>query len=101
MIPRTLKIRGHVFQIRQVPQKAMGKDVSAMCDSNRNIIWLYRKAVASRKVELIIHEAIHALLDGHDFEDEEAIAVILGEGLTEFIKANPGFIRHALKTLSR
>lgn len=106
MIPRTLKIRGHVYKIEQVPLKTLDKegadtDISALIDNNRNVLWLYKRAAASRKVELVIHEVLHAMVDGCGFKDEEAIISILGEGLTEFIKANPGFIRHALTILSR
>lgn len=101
MIPRTLKIRGHVYKVKQVNRKSLDSGNYAEINDVANILRLYKGLAPSRKVELVLHEAMHAMLDGHEFKDEEAIVTILGEGLTELIKANPGFIRHALKTLSQ
>jgi hypothetical protein len=39
------------------------------------------------------------MLASHEFEDEEEIVGLLGDALTQFIKDNPAFIRHALKVL--
>jgi len=101
VIPHTLKIRGHTYLVQQVGRKALGAGFTATVDNEINIIQLYKRASPSRKVECLIHEALHAMLTGYGYEQEEDIVVTLGEALTEFIKANPSFIRHALKVLQQ
>lgn len=105
MIPQTLRVRGHVYEIQQVdPEELSGvcSGCSAFVDNNYNIIRISRRTSPSRKVELVFHEVLHAMISGYDIDDavEEIIVMTLGEALTEFIKANPSFIRHALKTLT-
>lgn len=101
MIPRTLKIRGHTYLIQQVGRKELGTGFTATVDNETNIIQVFKRASSSRKVECLIHEALHAMLCGYEYEKEEDIVVTLGEALTEFIRANPAFIRHALKVLGQ
>ncbi len=101
MIPHTLKIRGHTYRINQVGRKKLGVEVTATVDNEVNTIQLYKRASPSRKVECLIHETLHAMLAGYGYGDEEEIVVTLGEALTEFIRANPSFIRHALKVLGQ
>ena len=101
MIPRTLKIRGHTYLIKQGGRKTLGTGITATVDNEANIIQLFRGASPSRKVECLIHEALHAMLCGYGYEKEEDIVVTLGEALTEFLRANPSFIRHALKVLGQ
>lgn len=103
MIPRTLQIKGHKFRVRQVNRLGLsdGNDVLADVDTGKNLIRLYKRAPASRKIEYLIHEAIHAMLDSHEITQEEKVCSLLGEYLVQFIRDNPAFIRHALKTLSQ
>ncbi len=100
MIPRTLKIRGHVYKVKQVDAKNLGDDIADV-DYEKCILRLYKRALPSRKVELILHEAVHVILAGYEVENEEALVTILGEGITGLIRDNPGFIKHALKTLGQ
>lgn len=100
MIPRTLTIKGHKFQVNQVKKVGSG-DALASVDPDKNLILLFEGAPASRKIEYLIHEAIHAMLASHGITQEEKVCSLLGEYLTQFIRDNPGFIRHALKTLSQ
>jgi hypothetical protein len=101
MIPRTLNIKGHKFQVKQVNRLGLSDDAMADCDPDKNLIRLYRRAPASRKVECVLHESMHAMLDSHGITQEEKVCGLLGEYLVQFIRDNPGFIRHALKTLSQ
>jgi hypothetical protein len=101
VIPQTLKIKGHTYKVNQVGRKELGTGFTATVDNEANIIQLFKRSSPSRKVECLIHEALHAMLAGYGYEHEEDIVVTLGEALTEFIKANPSFIRHALKVLGQ
>lgn len=101
MFPHTIKIRGHVYEVRQIAGSEMPSDASASIDNELNTLRLQEPLAPSREIEAVFHELIHALLEGYGYEDEEAIAVTLGEALTEFVGANPDFIKYALTILSR
>lgn len=101
MIPRKVRIKGHMFTVKQVPRSGMPADCQGYVESDKNLIRIYQRLPASRKVEIILHECIHAMLVGHDIVQEEQVCQVLGEYLTEFIRDNPDFIRHCLKTLER
>lgn len=101
MFPRSLKIGAHAFKLKLTASaKELGPDVSADTDVDKNVIRIYRHITRSRRIELILHECLHAMFSRHDFKDEEVICVILGEALTQFLADNPHFITEALKILS-
>ncbi len=101
MIPRKVRIKGHMFTVKQVPKSKMPSGCQGWVDSDQNLILLYQRLPASRKVEIVLHECIHAMLAGHDIVQEEQVCTALGEYLTEFIRDNPDFILHCLKTLGQ
>ncbi len=102
MVPKSLKIRGHTYRVSQVNARTL-EGASADVDSEANRIRLYKRLTASRKIECLLHEVLHALLEGYTLEEdvEEDVVVTLGEGLTSFIQDNPAFIRHALAVLCK
>jgi hypothetical protein len=100
MLPRSIKVGAHTYKIKTATRKELGPDLSAQVDTEKNTILITRYATRSRKIELVIHECLHAMIAGHDFKDEETILVILGEALTQFLADNPYFITEALKVLS-
>jgi hypothetical protein len=97
MLPRKVQIKGHTYPVRHVGARKLGPDTFARLTHDHIDIW--KKATPVRKIECLIHEALHAMLTGHNFKDEETILTLLSEDLTQFIRDNPAFIRHALKTL--
>lgn len=99
MLPRSIKIGAHDYQIKTATQKELGKDKSADVDDEKNIIRVYRYAARSRKIELVLHECLHAMLAGTEFKEEEAMILILGEALTRFLADNPYFVVESLKVL--
>lgn len=99
MIPRSVRIRGHTYKIKHVNARDMGEGNIAEVDSHLNHILVYKRMAASKKITYILHEALHAMLEGTEFQEEEAMVTILGQGLTEFIQANPHFLKYAIKTL--
>ncbi len=100
MLPRSVKIGAHTYKIKTGTRKDLGSDTSGDIDNERNVIRVIRHATRSRKIEILIHECLHAMLTGHDFSKEEEIVVILGEAVTQFLADNPRFIREAVKILS-
>ena len=101
MIPRKVRIKGHMFTVKQVPKSGLPSDCKGYVELDKNFICIYQRLPASRKIEVILHECIHAMLTGHKIVQEEQVCEALGEYLTEFIRDNPDFIRHCLKTLER
>lgn len=101
MIPRKVRIKGHMFTVKQVLKSKLPSDCQGCVDPDKNIIHINKSLPASRKVEVVLHECIHAMLSGHNIVQEEQVCEALGEYLTEFIKDNPAFIRHCLKTLEQ
>lgn len=100
MLPRSVKIGAHTYKIKTGTRKDLGPETSGDVDNERNIIRVIRHATRSRKIELLIHECLHAMLVGHDFPNEEEILVILGETITQFLADNPYFIAEAMRVLS-
>lgn len=101
MIPRTVKVRGHIYNVKQVTEKALGGDLLADVDHDSQVIRLLRRASEAQKVELLLHEVLHAMLTGYSTEDEEQLASRLGEEFTAFLWNNSAFIHHALQILNR
>ncbi len=98
MIPRSVKIGGHIFKISAVSK--LPGDTVGECDDTANTIKVLRTAARSRKAEIILHECLHALLAGTDFYEEEEILVILSEGLAQMLKDNPHFFATIMTELS-
>lgn len=101
MIPRKIRIKGHIFSVKQVLKSDLLSNCIAYVDSDKNFIHLKKSLPASRKIECLFHEVMHAMLQGHDIVQEEQVCSVLGEYFVEFIRDNPDFIRHCLKTLER
>lgn len=101
MIPRSVKVHGHIYEVKLVTAKALGDDHMADIDHDSQVIRILRKASEAQKVELLIHEVLHAMLVGHDTGDEEQLASHLGEEFTAFLWNNSAFISHALLILHR
>ncbi len=100
MLPRRVKIGAHVYKIKMSGKKELGEDNIGLVDSEMDTIWVSRKLSRSRKVEILLHECLHAMLSGREFSDEEPIISALGESLAQLFADNPGFIRKLLEELS-
>lgn len=100
-LPRRVKIGGHEVAIRLASvQELGGKEYLGEYNPDTNSIRLKRTLAKSRRVEVLLHEVFHAILVGHKYFDDEALVVLLGEGLTQIIRDNPDFIRYCLELLS-
>jgi Zn-dependent peptidase ImmA (M78 family) len=100
MLPRSIEIGAHTYKLKMATRKELGKEVMGDVDNERNIIRVIRHATRSRKIEIILHECLHAMLVGHEFPDDENLVNILGEALARFFANNPIFVTEALKMLS-
>lgn len=100
MLPKSIKIGAHIYKIKTATRKDLGPDTSGDIDNERNVIRIINHATRSRKIEILIHECLHAMLVGHEFPNDEDIVVILGEAITQFLADNPTFITEVVKELS-
>jgi len=100
MLPKTVKIGAHTYEVKEVTQEDLGPDVIGDQDGVKNVLRVLQDATPSRKIEVLIHECLHAMLLGHGFRDEERIVVMLGEAFTAFLADNKGFIMETLRILS-
>ena len=101
MLPGEVRIRGHTFKVRQVLRRDLPKDAIACVRSDRNEIMVYRRLPASRKIECLLHEVVHAYLSDTGLSDEmeETVSTVLGESFTQFLRDNHAFLDHARSIL--
>lgn len=100
MVPKSIKIGGHKFQVEAVSQKTLGEEYLGEMDEKTNTIKVACDIARSRQAETLLHECLHAMLTGHTFKEEEKIVVILSQGLTQLIKDNPRLFTKMIAALS-
>ncbi len=102
MVPKSIKIGGHRFQVKIVPRKVLGEDWFGQTDSKTNTIKIAHALARSRQAEVLLHECLHAIIVGHitKEEEEETIVTVLGQGLTQLIKDNPRLFTKMIAALS-
>ena len=100
MVPKVLKIRGHIYTIRQVKGTSVSPDRLAEIDFDHNVISIPQDVSPALRIELLLHEVSHAMIQELNLDNDEEVAIALGEALTAFLWDNPAFIRDALKKLS-
>lgn len=100
MLPRTVKIGAHNYKIKSVPPSKI-EGLWGEIDKEKTTIEIAKGMSVSRKIEVILHECVHAMLsDRVDDETEEEIAGILGEILAQFLGDNPYFVIEAVRRLA-
>lgn len=100
MLPRSVKIGPHTFRIKMALSRELGKETAGTMDSEKGIILISKYASRSRKVEILLHECLHAMIVERDFRNEEPIVVALGKALTQFFADNPVLIGKIMEELS-
>lgn len=100
MLPSSIQIGAHRYDIKAVSKAELEKDTMAYVDNKRNVIRIDEEATRSRQIGSLLHECLHAMLTGFDFRDEERIVVVLEEALTRFLLDNPNFVQQASWILS-
>ncbi len=96
MLPRRLKIHGHTYHVNQVPEKLLPDDTAADVDPNTNTIRVMRQSPPSRKLVLLLHEALHALVIEDRIPQEERVVSLFAEHIVQLMRDNPSLVRHIL-----
>ena len=98
MLPKTVKIGSHLYKVRILPpweECTLGDN-----DCSVNLIRLREGLPASRQIETFLHECVHVMMEGHDFDQEEGIVSLVGEGMACLIQNNPEFFLAAIEELA-
>ena len=85
----------HRYDVKAVPKEELDEAIMAYVDNKRNVIRINKEAARSRQIGSLLHECLHAMLDGYEFRDEERVVVVLEEALTRFFLDNPDFVQQA------
>jgi len=100
LLPKTVKVGTHSYSIKERPTSKMpGRDCLGHCDIGALTITIDESLPTSRKVEVLIHECLHAILQGTNLDNEELVVGLLGEALSLFIKQNPTLLRRISTSL--
>jgi len=96
-----LKIGGTVYEIEYIPNLKSPEDNSSL---NGRVTWTdskirVRKGLGrQRKNQVLIHEAVHGILEDYYISDEdEGVVVKLANGIYSFIVDNADFIKGIIK----
>lgn len=94
---RTIWVGPHRVEVEEWPSNDM-KTVEDMGSWNpqTNRIHLMQELPVDRKIEVFLHEVVHAILHGHELREGESLVCALGTGLALFIRQNPDVIREIL-----
>ena len=101
MFPPSVLVGPHTYTVEEVPRKKIRVGVTGEVDNETNEIRIYQKCAPSCKVEVLIHEVLHAILSGTELNREELVVTILAVGLTAFIRDNPKVIKYLQDTLTQ
>ena len=98
MIPKQIKVAGHVYKI-QLMNKAWANDASrwGQCDCDEMIIRLAKGMRGSRRAETLLHEVLHAVYNVYNVgsaRTEEDIVTLLSTGLHQVLVDCPELKEH-------
>lgn len=87
--PKKIKICGHVFDIKYKKGLLLnGKECWGIYDEGTNTIWLVKGMTPTRKMEILLHESIHAIESIQGLNLPESTVKQLGLGILSLIRDN-------------
>lgn len=97
-IPGIIYIGHRKIKIRQISPKTADKDkIYGDFDSQKDLIRIDKSLKDEKKLNTLLHEIVHALLDHFNAElklkDEEKVCEVLGSGLSDLFFNNPKLIK--------
>lgn len=92
-IPKTIKIGGFIWQIKQDEAIANDGDTFGSCQYRKQILNITPNETQQKREQCLIHEILHAIIwqTGHKFEkynDEDALVQALSMGIHQILKDN-------------
>jgi len=98
-LPATIYLGHRKLKVKEISSKIADKDgVYGDFDSAKDIIRIDKTLKSPKKLNTLIHEIVHAILDHFNAElklkDEEKVCEVLGSGLTDLLFQNPKLIKY-------
>ena len=88
-VPKKLVICGQDFKVAYKKKLFVGKtECWGICDQEKHIIYLRYGMENTRKMEILLHECIHAVENIHNIRISEKGVKELGVSLTALIRNN-------------
>ena len=97
-LPSTIYLGHRKIKIKQIGARTANKDeIYGDFDVNKDLIRVDKTLTPEKKLNTLIHEIIHVLLDHFNAElklkDEEKVCEVLGSGLSDLLSQNPKVIK--------
>tara|TARA_R100001460_G_scaffold62797_1_gene103009 strand:- start:90 stop:422 length:333 start_codon:yes stop_codon:yes gene_type:complete len=97
-LPGTIYLGHRKIKVKQIGAKTANKDeIYGDFDVNKDLIRIDKTLEPTRKLNTLIHEIVHVLLDHFNAElklkDEEKVCEVLGTGLSDLFTHNPKLIK--------
>lgn len=88
-VPKKVHICGHEYAIVYKNSLSLdGREAWGMMDPNKNIIYLRKSMPTTRKMEILLHEMIHAIEDIYNLNLSEIAVKQLALGVLSAIRDN-------------
>ena len=96
-LPGTIYLGHRKIKVQQIGARTANKDqIYGDFDVNKDLIRIDKTLEPTKKLNTLIHEIVHVLLDHFNAElklkDEEKVCEVLGTGLSDLFIANPKLI---------
>lgn len=88
-IPKVLTVCGQAIQVRYRKGLVVdGQEAWGCYDSDKHVIWLRQGMEKTRRMEILLHEVVHAVESIHTLNLPEKAVKILGVEMLAFIRNN-------------
>ena len=97
-LPGIIYLGHRKIKIKEIGARTASKDeIYGDFDVNKDLIRVDKTLTPEKKLNTLIHEIIHVLLDHFNAElklkDEEKVCEVLGSGLSDLLSQNPKIIK--------
>jgi Zn-dependent peptidase ImmA (M78 family) len=97
-LPGIIYLGHRKIKVKEIGARTASKDeIYGDFDVNKDLIRVDKTLTPEKKLNTLIHEIIHVLLDHFNAElklkDEEKVCEVLGSGLSDLLSQNPKVIK--------
>ena len=97
-LPGIIYLGHRKIKVKEIGARTASKDeIYGDFDVNKDLIRVDKTLTPEKKLNTLIHEIVHVLLDHFNAElklkDEEKVCEVLGSGLSDLLSQNPKVIK--------
>tara|TARA_R100000482_G_scaffold49041_1_gene17322 strand:+ start:286 stop:618 length:333 start_codon:yes stop_codon:yes gene_type:complete len=97
-LPGIIYLGHRKIKVKEIGARTANKDeIYGDFDVNKDLIRVDKTLTPEKKLNTLIHEIVHVLLDHFNAElklkDEEKVCEVLGSGLSDLLSQNPKVIK--------